>query len=59
MLVALNMSAKPQTLAYELEPVGIRGKIGTVLLATGTNGPTVPLSGVELPAFGVVVLGVD
>ncbi len=58
-LVALNMSATPQTLSYALQAQGVRGKTGAVLLTTGSYGQTVPLTGIQIPAFGVLVLGVE
>jgi alpha-glucosidase len=49
-LVALNMSAKAQTLSYEV------GKTAVVLLANPpAKGSTVDLKRVVVPAFGVVV----
>ncbi len=58
-LVALNMSAQPQTVSYDLTAQGVQGRIGLVLLANGVEAHQVRLDQVKLPPFGVAILGVQ
>ncbi|MGI8771136.1 MAG: alpha-glucosidase [Acidobacteriaceae bacterium] len=58
-LVALNMSAQPQTVSYDLTAQGVQGRIGLVLLANGIEGHQVRLDQVKLPPFGVLIAGVQ
>ncbi len=52
MLVALNMSPKPQTLKYDLSSFGIQGKSAKPVLPEGSN---VPLDAVNLQPFAVFI----
>jgi len=54
-LVAMNFTAKPQTVSYNLQPQGIQGRQATTLLQTGGVDKTVNLSHVVLPPFAVLV----
>jgi alpha-glucosidase len=58
-LVALNMTAQPQTVSYDLSAQGVQGRVGLVLLANGIEGKEVRLDGVKLPPFGVLIAGVQ
>ncbi len=57
-LVALNMSAEPQHVSYDLTSLGIQGRTGLVLLASGVDSQEVRLREVQLPPYGVLILGV-
>ena len=58
-LVALNMSAQPQTVSYDLSAQGVQGRVGLVLLANGLESKEVRLDRVQLPPFGVLIAGVQ
>ncbi len=58
-LVGLNMSGTPQTVSYALGPQGLRGARGTVILSTDNRHGDVSLDKVQLPPFGVLLLGVQ
>ncbi|MGZ4813827.1 MAG: glycoside hydrolase family 13 protein [Terriglobales bacterium] len=55
-LVALNMSAQPQTVKFDLKTEGITGATAKPLLSAPKSGDSpVPLNVVSLPPFGVFV----
>ena len=58
-LVALNMSDQPQTMAYDLSKQGIKQGSGKVLVASpaGSNS-SLSLKKIEIPAFGVLIASV-
>jgi alpha-glucosidase len=52
-LVALNLSAKPQTVSFNLEPQGVyAGHASTLLSSFGKAGQSANLNRVVLPAYG-------
>lgn len=52
-LVALNLSAKPQTVSYNLEAQGLHGRHASILLSSsGKAGQSADLTKVVLPAYG-------
>jgi alpha-glucosidase len=52
-LVALNLSATPQTVSFNLEPQGVRGtRASTLLSSFGKAGQSADLASVALPAYG-------
>jgi alpha-glucosidase len=53
-LVALNMSASPQSMKYDLRPQGVKGTTAKPLVPFGDKA-SVTLSDVTLPAFGVLI----
>ncbi len=55
-IVALNMSAQPRTVIFDLASQGIKSKTARPLLTApkGTSNP-VPLGSVKLPPFGVFI----
>jgi alpha-glucosidase len=59
-LVALNMSAQPQTVNFSLKGFGVEGKSLHVLLAAPQPaGSELPLTGVKLEPFGVLIAAVE
>lgn len=55
-LVALNFTANPETVSFDLQPQGIQGKHVKLLLASFANAPVeTDLSHVSLPAYGSYV----
>ncbi len=54
-LVALNMSAQPQKMKYDLAQQGITATKGEVLAASPSIGGSINLDDVTVPAFGVMV----
>jgi alpha-glucosidase len=55
-LVALNLSAKPQTVSFHLEPQGLHGSRASTLLSSfGKAGQPADLNNVVLPAYGTWV----
>src|SRR6185437_10436635 len=59
-LVALNMSAQPQTVNFALQGFGVGGKSLHVLLASPQSANSdLPLTGVKLEPFGVLVAAVE
>jgi alpha-glucosidase len=58
-LVALNMSDKPQMVTYDLTTQGVTGGVGLMLLNSyGYESKTIRLDHMTIPAFGVAVIGV-
>jgi len=58
-LVALNMSAKPQTIAFDLAPFGLKEKSAAPLItAPETTTATVWLGGTTIQPFGVFIAAV-
>ncbi len=56
-LVALNMSGRPQTVGYEIAAPHLKQTSGRVLLAAPmAKSNSLPLNKVTIPAFGVVIL---
>jgi alpha-glucosidase len=59
-LVALNMSAQPQTVNFDLKGFGVGGKSLHVLLAAPqSSNPDLGMTGVKLEPFGVLVAAVE
>jgi alpha-glucosidase len=59
-LVALNMSANPQTLKYDLSPQGTKASTATVLLTTSkSSAKQINLKNVQIPAYGVLIAQVE
>jgi alpha-glucosidase len=58
-LVAMNFTAQPRTVSYDLKPQGIEGATGKALLEAGGVAKTVELSHVTLPPFAVLVAEVQ
>jgi alpha-glucosidase len=59
-LVALNMSANPQTLKYDLSPQGTKASTATVLLTTSkSSAKQINLKNVHIPAYGVLIAQVE
>ena len=55
-LVALNMSAKPRTVKFNLETRGVHGSTVTPLYSSpSSNRGALRLGHIELPPFGVLV----
>ena len=55
-LVVLNMSGKPKTLAFDLKPEGISGSSAKPLLSNpNISAPTVPLNALQVAPFGTFV----
>ena len=55
-IVAVNMSAKPRRLSFDLRPHGITQFTARPLLTSpGQNNAAVPLSVITLPPFGVFI----
>jgi glycosidase len=55
-LVALNMSAQPQTLAYDLGAQGVKTTSGQILMAApAASSKSVNLKKATIPAFGVLI----
>jgi alpha-glucosidase len=55
-LVALNLSATPQTVSFDLQPQGVRGgRASTLLSSFGKPGQPVELQKVVLPAYAAWV----
>ena len=54
-LVALNMSAHQQTVAFDLRNEAVTGNVLRPLLAAPGTIPEMPLSAVTLPPFGVLI----
>ncbi|HZD77392.1 MAG TPA: alpha-glucosidase [Acidobacteriaceae bacterium] len=58
-LVALNMSDKPQLVTYDLSAQGVQGGIGLMLLNSyGYKDKTIRLYHMTIPPFGSAVIGV-
>ena len=58
-LVALNMSDKPQMVTYDLTSQGVTGGIGLMLLNSyGYENKTIRLDHMTIPPFGTAVIGV-
>jgi alpha-glucosidase len=58
-LVALNMSDKPQMVTYDLTPQGVTGGLGLMLLNSyGYESKTIRLDHMTIPPFGTLVVGV-
>lgn len=52
-LVVLNVSAKPQTVSFNLEPQGVHGSHASTLLSSfGKSGQSADLNDIVLPAYG-------
>jgi alpha-glucosidase len=52
-LVVLNVSAKPQTVSFNLQPQGLNGRRASILLSSfGKAGRPADLNNVVLPAYG-------
>ncbi|OLE09896.1 MAG: hypothetical protein AUG89_13490 [Acidobacteria bacterium 13_1_20CM_4_56_7] len=59
-LVALNMSAQPQTVNFKLKGFGVDGKILRVWLATPQSANSeLSVTGVKLEPFGVLIAAVE
>lgn len=59
-LVALNMSAQPQTVTYDLSTQGVQGGVGLMLLNSyGYDQKQVRLDHITIPPFGAAVIGVQ
>jgi hypothetical protein len=59
-LVALNMSAQPQTLNFSLQGFGVGGKSLHVLLtAPQSANADLGMTGVKLEPFGILVAAVE
>ena len=59
-LVALNMSAQPQTVNFSLKGFGVDGKSLHVLLAAPQQGNSdLSLTGVKLEPFGALIAAVE
>jgi len=54
-LVAMNFTAQPHTVSYDLRPQGIQGHRATTLLQTGGVAKMVDLGHVVLPPFAVLI----
>jgi alpha-glucosidase len=55
-LVALNMTAEPRSVSFKLNDFGVRGHSLNVLLTSpGQNQAELPLTGVQLDPFGVLI----
>ena len=58
-LVALNMSDKPQMVTYDLTNQGVQGGVGLMLLNSyGYESKTIRLDHMTIPPFGTAVIGV-
>jgi glycosidase len=58
-LVALNMSDKPQMVTYDLTAQGVTGGVGLMLLNSyGYEQKTIRLDHMTIPPFGTAVIGV-
>jgi alpha-glucosidase len=58
-LVALNMSDKPQMVTYDLTAQGVQGGIGLMLLNSyGYESKTIRMDHMTIPPFGTAVIGV-
>ena len=58
-LVALNMSDKPQMVTYDLSAQGVTGGVGLMLLNSyGYESKQIRLDHMTIPPFGVAVIGV-
>lgn len=57
-LVALNMSASPQTMKFDLSPQGIQGKTASPMIPFDSRA-SVSFSDVVLPPFGVLIAQVE
>jgi alpha-glucosidase len=58
-LVALNMSDKPQMVTYDLTAQGVQGGIGLMLLNSyGYESKQIRLDHMTIPPFGTAVIGV-
>jgi len=55
LLVAMNFTAQPHAVTYDLRPQGIQGRRATAVLETGGVAKTVDLDHVVLPPFGVFI----
>lgn len=55
LLVAINFTAQPHTVSYDLRPQGIEGRQTTAVLETGGVAKTVDLDHVVLPPFAVFI----
>ena len=59
-LVALNMSAQPQTVTYNLSAQGVQGGVGLMLLNNyGYKEKQVRLDHMTIPPFGAAIIGVQ
>ena len=59
-LVALNMSDKPQLVTYDLTAQGVQGGVGLMLLNSyGYESKQIRLDKMTIPPFGVAVIGVQ
>ncbi len=59
-LVALNISANPQTLKYDLSPQGTKTSTAKVLLTTATSpAKSIDLKKVRIPAYGVLIAQIE
>jgi alpha-glucosidase len=58
-LVALNMSAQPQTVAFDLAQYGLKEKTAvTLLTAPEATAAKISVAGITIPPFGVLIAGV-
>jgi glycosidase len=58
-LVALNMSDKPQMVTYDLTAQGVQGGVGLMLLNSyGYESKQIRLDHMTIPPFGTAVIGV-
>ena len=59
-LVAMNMSGKPQTVTYDLSAQGVQGGVGLMLLNSyGYEQKEIRLDRMTIPPFGTAVIGVQ